>query len=116
MLGSLSEADDAVQEAWLRLNRSDASGVENLGGWLTTVVARGRIVEIDLVADPERLCELEPNGPRRLTSEPTRGAQSLVGGEAVGLMSTMSRGIVSDVATHHIGGQRGNRTPTAKGG
>jgi len=40
MLGSLSEADDAVQEAWLRLNRSDADVIENLGGWLTTVVAR----------------------------------------------------------------------------
>jgi RNA polymerase sigma factor (sigma-70 family) len=40
MLGSLSEADDAVQETWLRLNRSDAGQVENLGGWLTTVVAR----------------------------------------------------------------------------
>src|SRR5215216_1521622 len=40
MLGSLSEADDAVQEAWLRLNRTDTSEVENLGGWLTTVVAR----------------------------------------------------------------------------
>jgi RNA polymerase sigma-70 factor (ECF subfamily) len=40
MLGSLSEADDAVQESWLRLSRSDTSGVENLGGWLTTVVAR----------------------------------------------------------------------------
>src|SRR5437867_427855 len=40
MLGSLSEADDAVQEAWLRLIRSPASGIENLGGWLTTVVAR----------------------------------------------------------------------------
>jgi len=40
MLGSLSEADDAVQEAWLRCSRSDTSGVENLGGWLTTVVAR----------------------------------------------------------------------------
>jgi RNA polymerase sigma-70 factor (ECF subfamily) len=39
MLGSLSEADDAVQEAWLRLNRS-GGGIENLGGWLTTVVAR----------------------------------------------------------------------------
>ena len=39
-LGSLNEADDAVQEAWLRFNRSDTSGVENLGGWLTTVVAR----------------------------------------------------------------------------
>ena len=40
MLGSLSEADDAVQEAWLRLNRSDAGEIENLDGWLTTVVAR----------------------------------------------------------------------------
>jgi len=40
MLGSLSEADDAVQDAWLRLSRSDVSDIENLGGWLTTVVAR----------------------------------------------------------------------------
>src|SRR2546428_4217023 len=40
MLGSLSEADDAVQESWLHLSRSDTSGVENLGGWVTTVVAR----------------------------------------------------------------------------
>jgi RNA polymerase sigma factor (sigma-70 family) len=40
MLGSLAEADDAVQEAWLRLSRAGASEVENLGGWLTTIVAR----------------------------------------------------------------------------
>jgi RNA polymerase sigma factor (sigma-70 family) len=40
MLGSLSEADDAVQEAWLRLSRSNADDIENLGGWLTTVVGR----------------------------------------------------------------------------
>lgn len=40
MLGSMNEADDAVQDAWLRLNRSDASEIENLGGWLSTVVAR----------------------------------------------------------------------------
>jgi RNA polymerase sigma-70 factor (ECF subfamily) len=40
MLGSLSEADDALQEAWLRVSRADTSGVENLAGWLTTVVAR----------------------------------------------------------------------------
>jgi RNA polymerase sigma factor (sigma-70 family) len=40
MLGSLSEADDAVQETWLKLSRSDAGGIDNLGGWLTTVVAR----------------------------------------------------------------------------
>src|SRR3954454_8963958 len=41
MLGSAAEADDAVQEAWLRLSRAGADGVDNLGGWLTTVVSRG---------------------------------------------------------------------------
>jgi RNA polymerase sigma factor (sigma-70 family) len=46
MLGSVSEADDAVQEAWLRLSRSDTSAVENLEGWLTTVVAR---VSLDIL-------------------------------------------------------------------
>jgi RNA polymerase sigma-70 factor, ECF subfamily len=46
MLGSRSEADDAVQEAWIRLSRSDTSDVENLGGWLTTVVAR---VSLDML-------------------------------------------------------------------
>ena len=40
MLGSVSEADDAVQEAWLRLSRSETDEIENLGGWLTTVVGR----------------------------------------------------------------------------
>src|SRR6201995_4092176 len=40
MLGSSAEADDAVQETWLRLSRAGVGGVENLGGWLTTIVAR----------------------------------------------------------------------------
>src|SRR5262245_54202314 len=40
MLGSRSEADDAVQDAWLRISAADASGVENIGGWMTTIVAR----------------------------------------------------------------------------
>jgi RNA polymerase sigma factor (sigma-70 family) len=40
MLGSASEADDAVQEAWLRLSRSDADSIEDLGSWLTTVLSR----------------------------------------------------------------------------
>jgi RNA polymerase sigma factor (sigma-70 family) len=46
MLGSTGEADDAVQEAWLRLNRADTGEVQNLGGWLTTVVAR---VSLDML-------------------------------------------------------------------
>src|SRR3954447_18599727 len=40
MLGSLTEAEDAVQDAWLRVSRAGAGEVENLGGWLTTIVAR----------------------------------------------------------------------------
>ncbi len=59
LLGSLSEADDAVQEAWLRLSRADTSGVENLGGWLTTVVAR---VCLDLLRSRAARRE-EPLGP-----------------------------------------------------
>jgi RNA polymerase sigma-70 factor (ECF subfamily) len=59
MLGSHSEADDAVQESWLRLSRAGASGVENLGGWLTTVVAR---VCLDMLRSHESRRE-EPLGP-----------------------------------------------------
>jgi RNA polymerase sigma-70 factor (ECF subfamily) len=59
MLGSLSEADDAVQEAWLRLSRADTNGIENLGGWLTTVVAR---VCLDLLRARKSRRE-EPMGP-----------------------------------------------------
>jgi RNA polymerase sigma factor (sigma-70 family) len=64
MLGSLSEADDAVQEAWLRLSRSDTSGVDNLGGWLTTVVAR---VSLDMLRSRKSRRE-EPLGAQ--VSEP----------------------------------------------
>src|ERR671914_754677 len=60
MLGSLNEADDAVQEAWIRLNRSDAGEVENLRAWLTTVVAR---VSLDMLRSRKSRRE-EPLGPR----------------------------------------------------
>jgi RNA polymerase sigma factor (sigma-70 family) len=59
MLGSLTEADDAVQEAWLRLARADASGVENLGAWLTTIVAR---VSLNMLRARQGRPE-EPLGP-----------------------------------------------------
>ena len=70
MLGSRSEAEDAVQEAWLRLSRSDTEAVENLAGWLTTVVARvsldmlrsRRARREDYVALPEPIVTIE-NGP-----------------------------------------------------
>jgi RNA polymerase sigma factor (sigma-70 family) len=59
MLGSPSEADDAVQETWLRLSRSDTSGVENFAGWLTTVVAR---ICLDMLRSRKSRRE-EPMGP-----------------------------------------------------
>ena len=73
MLGSLSEAEDAVQESWLRLNRSETSEVENMRGWLTTVVARvcldvlraRRARREDFVGSelPEPIVTLPVNGP-----------------------------------------------------
>jgi RNA polymerase sigma factor (sigma-70 family) len=60
MLGSLSEADDAVQEAWVRLARSDSRRIENLGGWLTTVVGR---VCLDMLRSRRSRRE-EPLDPR----------------------------------------------------
>src|SRR2546421_2251775 len=67
MLGWPAEADDAVQEAWLRLSRSGASGVENLGGWLTAVVAR---VSLDMLRSRESRREepLGEHGPEPIPS------------------------------------------------
>src|SRR5262245_3404511 len=67
MLGSLSEAEDAVQEAWLRLTRVDAAAVENLSGWLTTVVAH---VCLDVLRS------------RKSRREEPIAESSVVGGEA----------------------------------
>ncbi|HYM21820.1 MAG TPA: sigma-70 family RNA polymerase sigma factor [Vicinamibacterales bacterium] len=58
MLGSMPEADDAVQEAWLRLSRADASRVDNIGGWLTTAVVR---VSLNMLRSRRRRRE-EPMG------------------------------------------------------
>jgi RNA polymerase sigma factor (sigma-70 family) len=67
MLGSTAEVDDAVQETWLRLSRSDTRGVDNLGGWLTTVVAR---VCLDMLRSRKSRRE-EPIGPH--VPEPAAG-------------------------------------------
>lgn len=73
MLGSANDADDAVQEAWIRLSRSDSRGVDNLGGWLTTVVAR---IALDMLRSRASRRE-EPVGevPVSLTSNGASGTQ-----------------------------------------
>src|SRR5712672_397708 len=72
MLGSLPDSEDAVQEAWLRLSRSDTSAIDNLAGWLTTVVGR---VCLDILRmrksrreealEPERAEQLQAGGAAR---------------------------------------------------
>jgi RNA polymerase sigma factor (sigma-70 family) len=81
ILGSLSEADDAVQEAWLRLSRSDTSGVLNLGGWLTTVVAR---VCLDMLRSRKTRREepLDARGP-----DPTAGREGGIDPEHEALLA-----------------------------
>jgi RNA polymerase sigma factor (sigma-70 family) len=84
MLGSLSEADDAVQEAWLRLSRAGGENVENLGGWLTTVVARicldmlrsrnARREESLDAPEPSGAASAEPAATGRHRSDPEREA------------------------------------------
>jgi RNA polymerase sigma-70 factor (ECF subfamily) len=68
MLGSRVEADDAVQEAWLRLSRSDTAAIENLGGWLTTVVAR---VSLDMLRARRARHEDQMTRPEQLLAVPT---------------------------------------------
>jgi len=82
MLGSAAEADDAMQEAWLRLSRSDPSGVENMGGWLTTIVAR---VCLDLLRSRQSRRE-EPAGEHlpELSSS-TDPEQQVLMADSVGL-------------------------------
>jgi RNA polymerase sigma factor (sigma-70 family) len=71
MLGSLSEAEDAVQEGWLRLSRADSSTIDNLGGWLTTVVSRICLDHLRArKARPEET--LDDRLPDPVVSEPDR--------------------------------------------
>src|SRR4051812_36669720 len=60
MLGSVTEADDAVQEAWLKVSRADTSQVDNLGGWLTTIVGR---VCLDMLRSRRSRAEEPLDGP-----------------------------------------------------
>jgi RNA polymerase sigma-70 factor (ECF subfamily) len=88
MLGSLSEADDAVQEAWLRVSRADADEVENLGAWLTTIVARvalnglrARNTRHEQPFDPhlpDPIVERSPEATRQLASRARRRVRDTV--------------------------------------
>ena len=80
MLGSLTDADDAVQDAWLRLSRSGAGEVENMGGWLTTIVAR---VCLNMLRSRSLRREESLGGaPARPRRQPGRGAAAGGGGAA----------------------------------
>ena len=76
MLGSLSEVDDAVQEAWLRLSRADTEGIDNLGGWLTTVVAR---VCLDMLRSRQSRREepLTPDAPEPVATGTSGSSRAL---------------------------------------
>jgi RNA polymerase sigma factor (sigma-70 family) len=86
MLGSMSEAEDAVQESWLRLSRSDTSDVENMGGWLTTVVGR---VCLDMLRSRESRREepLDLDVPEPVVSDEVGGnpEHEVIMADSVGL-------------------------------
>ncbi|MBA2387611.1 MAG: sigma-70 family RNA polymerase sigma factor [Acidimicrobiia bacterium] len=86
VLGSLDDADDAVQRAWLRADQADLSGVENLTGWLTTVTAR---VCLDMLrtrrSRNERPLTVAPSGPAASTGGVTEPEEEAVLAESVGL-------------------------------
>jgi RNA polymerase sigma factor (sigma-70 family) len=83
MLGSLDDADDAVQEAWLRLSRRE-NGIENIGGWLTTVVAR-ICVDMLRARRSKREESLEPNIPDFIVSREESPEDEVLAADSVGL-------------------------------
>jgi len=86
MLGSLPEAEEAVQDAWLRLSRSGADGVENLGGWLTTIVARVCLNALQArKARPEQAAGLRTPDPVVTREGPTDPERVALLADSVGL-------------------------------
>ena len=80
MLGSPNDAEDAVQEAWIRLSRSDSNAVENLGGWLTTVVAR---IALDMLRSRTSRREV-PAEPAHNGSSDTHPVDAIIIADALG--------------------------------
>ena len=86
LLGAVGEADDAVQEAWLRANRTDAAAVANLGGWLTTIVARVCLNQLQARrARREESLDLRPPEPIVGRAEGADPEEEAILGDAVGL-------------------------------
>ena len=83
MLGSASEADDAVQEAWIRLSRSDADAIDNLGGWLTTVVSRVCLNVLQARRSRPEV-PLEPDAPEPAATGPDPEQEALLA-DSIGL-------------------------------
>jgi RNA polymerase sigma-70 factor (ECF subfamily) len=127
MLGTTGEADDAVQEAWLRLHRSGVAGVENLGGWLTTVVAR---VSLDMLRARSARREDPAGGPpldavsRDTATDPEQEAvlADSVGAALLVVLDTLTPSerlafVLHDlfaVPFEEIGAVLGRSTPAAK--
>ena len=86
MLGSRTEAEDAVQETWIRLSRTDTTGVENLGGWLTTVLARVCLDQLrSRKARPEASGDHPGAGPALAGTDPGHPEHDAMLAESVGL-------------------------------
>jgi hypothetical protein len=94
MLGSLSEADDAVQDTWLRLSRAGAGGVENLGGWLTTIVAR--VAGANLPVD-----SMVVRGAAAVARQTLKGLASSLARPGVRLHPAMVNGAAGVIVTMH---------------
>jgi hypothetical protein len=84
MLGSLSEADDAVQESWLRLSRADTTGVENLRGWLTTVVGRVCLDMLRMRRSCPEIAAIAGRSPAAVRQLASRARRRVQGAEAQG--------------------------------
>jgi RNA polymerase sigma factor (sigma-70 family) len=86
LLGSMSDADDAVQDTWLRLTSADASDVENLGGWLTTVVAR---VSLNMLRSRRRRAEQPVGDSWPVPAEASAGAGAAAGSLGAGAVASL---------------------------
>src|SRR5215217_7610743 len=109
MLGATGEADDAVQEAWLRLSRAEAAGIDNLGGWLTTVVAR-------VCLDTLRSRKSRREDPLEGEPQPAAGHEGAVDPEREAELADSGGLRAARHVRPAVRGDRAHRRPIADGG